>query len=229
MDRSQEDHKRKQRVFTAVSVSKSFFDANRYDAEYFNHLIDVKIPNIRLQRVTRFFYELDLLLRPSDRESLKHNEYAQDIFEIAISHAVNALSDLRFQYIAKVVKNAVYVDMDSYDLKKKILQLLETLSDKDIQVLLTIRDYGFKKTNFEYHPGPITSNYHSSLETRIDYNSRYVSWDMNINSLAKNGLLSLKKKVIDLNNMDAEHSMHLKNIASCRLTRMGELFTHAIR
>jgi|SRR3989344_533093 len=220
------------RVDTAVSIAKGVLGAIPYGGGLFAEIIGLTIPNQRLDRITRFLMELDKRLETAERNKLKNNEYALNLFEDGLVQASRALSEERNRYIAVFLKKAINVNEDSYGTKKKLLYLLQELTDKDVDILKAISSCGYHATENAYYPGHITVGAYDLLndEERYEYDSKQVSWEMHVTTLERLGLLSVVREKFDADGIPhhTDYKTSLPKIVGYDVSDLGKVFLFSI-
>ncbi|MCP4602131.1 MAG: hypothetical protein GY847_16710, partial [Proteobacteria bacterium] len=100
----------------------------------------------RIDRICTFLKELDQRIDAVEQIRIKDNEYFRDLFEDCLLISSRALSEKRNRYIAIFLSKSKNVDVNVHSVKKKMLYILQELTDKDIEILQSIKEEGFSKT-----------------------------------------------------------------------------------
>ena len=220
------------RVDTAVSVTKGVLGAVPFAGGLFAEIIGSTVPNQRLDRITAFIAELDKRLDKIEVEGLNKNKFALDLFEDGLSQSVRVLSKQRNIYLASFLKSVVDVNSDSYGTKKKLLNTLQELTDRDIDILFSISKIGFQATAREYYSDYLTIGAHEKLseDEKNDYSHKQVSFGMHIATLSKLNLVYIKDKEPDpeLHDSHIDYKTGLPEVEDCNLTKIGELLLASI-
>jgi hypothetical protein len=93
------------------------------------------IPNQRLERVTAFVKELDKRLTELERNVSPDDRYFADLVEDGIVQSSRALSVKRAQILAHAVIPYDPRDAEEWETRKKLLQIMGELTDRDIEIL----------------------------------------------------------------------------------------------
>jgi len=118
-----------------VSAAKSIVGIAPFAGPLLVELVGTFIPNQRIDRLTKYVYELDKRLSLFEAAFLKEETIKDDcidLFEEGFRQAARALSDDRRQYIASVVEKGLDSEHISYIETKHLLQLLENLNDAEV-------------------------------------------------------------------------------------------------
>ena len=162
-------------------------------------IVNSLIPNQRLDRACRFLEELNERLSLLEQESLRKNELAIDLFEDATIIASRSFSMNRNQYIASFIKSSVNVTSNSYELKKKLLFILQDLTDRDVEILKNIREKSYSKVFSEIFVDRFTSQWHGLSENeKNEYKIMQKTWPLHISILERHGLLNVGKNTDNL-------------------------------
>ncbi len=163
---------------------------------------------------------------------MKDKEYALDLFEDGVTQASRALSEERNRNIAVFLKKAIDVNEDFYGTKKKLLYILQELTDKDIEILHVISVRGYQRAESDHYPGHLTKGAYKRLseEGKYEYNSKQVSWGVHIATLERLGLLSVKrqKPYEDRAPDHIDNETGLPKVVGYRLSNLGEVFLFSI-
>ncbi|OED64320.1 hypothetical protein A165_11130 [Vibrio tasmaniensis ZS-17] len=192
-----------------------------------SEMIGSTIPNQRLDRVAAFLTELGKRLDELEFNLIHENVYLRDLFEDAMLQASRALSEERNKYLAQFVKNTLYLPEDSHSVQKKLLYILQELTDKDIEFLVTLRDYGFYQARQPFNLPTPTQN--ELLNPNRDFMT--TSLGLHIHSLERLDLVRLEYALEDEefpeSNIDAYTG--LKEITECEITKIGTLLLSTIQ
>lgn len=93
------------------------------------------IPKQRQERAIRFLATLARRMESLDRRFNVQNAMTVDLVESAVMQAARAIRPERNQYLANLLKDCADVQPEQYELDKKILHVLEELTDQDLEVL----------------------------------------------------------------------------------------------
>lgn len=220
------------RVDTAVSLAKGILGAIPVGGSFFAEIIGLTIPNQRLDRVTGLMIELDRRLENLERQQLKNNKYALDLFEDGVIQASRALSEQRNRYIAIFIKRSIGADEDSYGIRKKLLHILQELSDRDIEILQKIAATGYQTVERAYYPGHLTVKQYEKLSKneKYEFDARQVSWSAHVSTLERLGLLEAEreKPVGDTAFRHIDEDTGLPRIVGYSLSKLGNVFLQSI-
>jgi hypothetical protein len=219
------------RVDTAVSIAKGILGAIPYGGALFAEIINVTVPNQRLDRITKFLVELDRRLDGLERELLGSNQHTLDLLEDALIQASRALSEQRNRYIASFLKRAVNVDGISYETKKKLLHLLEELTDRDVEILRTIsRSYQLAAQEGRAEFVSEAGYRRLDEKKRYEYDARHVSWSLHIGTLERLGLVEAERERqdLDLGLRHIDEDTGLPKTIGYKLSKLGRVFLDSI-
>jgi hypothetical protein len=215
------------RVDTAVAATKGVLGAVPFAGGALAEIIGSVVPNQRLERITDFLIELDKRLKKFEIEKLNDNKFALDLFEDGMYQAVRALSNERNKYLANFLKQTIDVDAESYSTKKKLLSILQELTDKDIAILVSISKRWYQATAREYGVSGLTNGAFNILSDteQSEYKHQQVGFGLHIATLNRLNLVYIKEKEIDpeWGNSHVDHNTGLPEVDDCNLTRIGEL------
>lgn len=215
------------RVDTAVAATKGVLGAVPFAGGALAEIIGSVVPNQRLERITAFLIELDKRLKKFEIEKLNNNKLALDLFEDAMYQAVRVLSDERNKYLANFLKQTIDVNTDSYNTKKKLLSILQELTDKDIEILKFISKRGYQAAAVEFRIRGLTGGAYKKLSNveQSEYKHQQVDFGLHIATLNRLNLVHVKEKEIDpkWENSHIDHNTGLPEVDDCNLTRIGEL------
>lgn len=155
------------------------------------------IPGQRLDRVCTFLTELSV--RIQDVEGLvRDNKYFSDLFEDSVHQAARALSESRNSAIATFLGKCTTVDLQSYEMKKKIFQILKELTDQDIEVLAsyTSSDYMRLEQKFWHEIASNGEYERMSDEEKYEHDAALSLFDAHHEVLERFGLLLQQFEVI---------------------------------
>ena len=215
------------RVDTAVALTKAVLGAVPFAGGALAEIIGSVVPNQRLDRIAAFLTELDKRLKKVEVEKLNHNKFALDLFEDGMYQAVRILSEDRNKYLAIFLKQTIDVDSNSYSTKKKLLGILQELTDKDIEILKSISKRWYQATAREYSICPVTYGQYDKLsgEEKNEYEHLRVDFGLHIANLQRLNLIHVKTKEIDPEWDDShiDNDIGLPEVDDCKLTKIGEL------
>ncbi len=220
------------RVDTAVAITKGVLGAVPFAGGLFSEIIGSTVPNQRLDRITDFITELDERLEVLEIERLNNNKFALDLFEDGLSQSVRVLSKQRNVYLAIFLKNVVDVNSDSYSTKKKLLNILQELTDRDIEILFLLSKRGYQSSQREYQSHGISVVEYENLtkEDQVEYTHKQVSFGMHIATLNKLNLIIVENKEPDPDWESAhiDYKTGLPEVEGCKLTKIGDLLLAGI-
>lgn len=222
-----------QRVDTVVSIAKGMVGVIPSLGGLFSEIITLTIPNQRLDRITQFLVELDKRLETIERNQLKENKYALDLFEDGILQASRAMTEERNKYIAVFLKKTINVNQDSYGTKKKLFYILEELTDRDIDILREISLHSYHRAAREHYPHLMSNGAYRELteQEQYEHDSQEVSWGMHIATLERLGLLHAKREKPDLDgtshHIDTDSGM--PRITDYNVSKLGKVFLFSIK
>ena len=195
-------------------------------------IIGFVVPNQRLDRITNFLKELDKRLTKIEVDRLEHNKFSLDLFEDGMYQAVKVLTESRNKYLANFLKRALDVDSDSYPTKKKLLNILQELTDKDIEILRSISIRWYQSTAKEYGVRPLTIGEVRALSEhqKSEYDHARVSFGLHIASLNRLNLVHIENRKIDpkFRNSYLDYNTGLPEVEDCKLTNIGKLLLENI-
>ena len=219
-------------VDTWTAITKGVLGAIPMAGPLLSEIVSSRIPNQRLDRVRRFLLELDKRLSTVELEQLKQNTLALDLFEDATVIASRALTELRNQHVVSFIKSAVLTDDTEYDLKKKLIYILQDLTDRDIEILQSIKEIGYDSTAANNYPGHITAGAFDKLSEceKMEYNSREEVWPLHISILERNGLLKAQREEQDVDNFNyhIDSDTGLPRINYYEVSKLGDIFLSSI-
>lgn len=229
MEKDNLDSKREDMLLTAwKSVAGAIPIAGPALAEVVGSII----PNQRLDRITNFLRELDKRLTNIEAAALKENILAIDLFEDATIVASRALTDIRNRYVVSFVKSSVLTDSKEYDLKKKLLYILQELTDRDIEILRSIQIRGYQVTASENYPVSLTEASFINLTEpeKMDYYAKQEVWPLHVLTLERSGLLKAHREEQDLDNthMHIDVETGLPRISFYETSKLGDVFLSTI-
>jgi len=157
-----------------------------------SEIISSIIPNQRIDRISVFLGQLNERVSQNEQETLKINKYFIDLLEDGIIQASRALSDRRNKYIAIFLSKSKNITEENYTAKKKLFHILEELTDRDIDVLLGIKENGYWKTSMEHTSPSISIGTYNSMSEDEKYENDLQSslLDSNITTLERHNLIS---------------------------------------
>jgi len=216
------------RVDHAVALTKGVLGAAPFVGGALAELVGSVVPNQRLDRITSFLKELDKRLKKVEIEKLNNNKFALDLFEDGMYQAVRILSEERNRFLVNFLKQTIDVDSDSYSTKKKLLAILQELTDKDIEILNSISKRWYQATASEYSTPSLAIGQYDKLseEKKIEYQHLKMDFGLHIANLKRLNLVYVKEKEIDPdwgNDSNINTDTGLPEVDDCCLTKVGEL------
>lgn len=174
-----------------ATVSKGIVGAVPVAGPMLAEVVGSLIPNQRLDRVVKFMQDLDERLTNVEAKALENNSLAIDLFEDAVVVASRALTDDRNKYAVSFVKSSIFTDSSDYDIKKKLLYILQELTDRDIEILRSIQIRGYEVTRSENCPDFLSDGAFLRLteKDRQAYKVKHEVWPLHMLTLEKSGLL----------------------------------------
>jgi hypothetical protein len=220
------------RVDTAVLIAKSIAGMVPTIGAVFAELIGYTIPNQRVDRIILFLKELEARLTDLEKEQIKTNKYALDLFEDGIIQAARALTEERNRYLAIFIKKVINVDGDSFGMKKRLLYILQEITDLEIDILREISTSGYQSTARKYYPGHLTVGQAARLkeEELHEYNIRQVSFATHLLTLERFSLLRIKHKKPDETwpSSNIDQITGYVEIEDCEVTKLGNILLYSI-
>lgn len=190
------------------------------------------IPNQRFDRVVKFLRELDDRLTNVEAKALKENRLAIDLFEDAAVVASRALTDIRNKYVVSFVKSSVLTKPSDYDIKKKLLYILQELTDRDIEILRSIQVRGHQVTESENYPDYLTETSFRRLSEpeKMDYYAKQEVWPLHILTLERSGLLKAHREEQDVDNTNRHVDVEtgLPRVSFYETSKLGNIFLSTI-
>ena len=190
------------------------------------------IPNQRLDRVTDFLQELDKRLTKVEAITLKQNILAIDLFEDAVIAASRSLTEIRNKYIVSFVKNSISANSSDYDIKKKLIYILQELTDKDIDILRSIQIRGYQVTESKNYPDRLSEAAFRQLteQEKMNYYAKQEVWPLHILTLERSGLLKPQREEQDLDNTNRhiDEETRLPRVRCYEISKLGVVFLSAI-
>lgn len=189
------------------------------------------IPNQRLDRIVAFIKELEDRIG-SLESNFKDNQYAVDLLEDAIKQAARSLSEERNRYLAIFVSKLGDVKKADHSVKKKLLYLLEELTDVDIDILRSFRDEG-ASDRFKYQP-PFRSEVEVSRLTdseKFESDLLQVSYDVHLETLERLSLLEPEfqaPEFIEGHTYIDENEAKLPKKNGCHISALGRVLLDSI-
>ncbi|WP_194855589.1 hypothetical protein [Alloalcanivorax venustensis] len=215
------------RVDSAVSIAKGVLGTIPFAGSAFSELIGQVIPNQRLDRIAAFLNELDKRLMKIEVEMLHQNQYALDLFEDSMYQSVKILSEDRNKYLAIFLKKSIDVDSASYSTRKQLLNILQDVTDDDLDVLISISRYWYQPTARKNLLRSLTVGQYDSLsdDERNEYEHARVSFGLHIATLSRLNLIHVKYKETDPegHNAHIDRDTGLPEVEDCSLTNIGKL------
>ena len=184
-------------VDVGVALTKSVVGAIPFAGTAASELLSSIIPNQRLDRVTDFILELDKRINKTEQELLKENKYFVDLFEDAILQATRSLTEERNKFIAVFLEKNKNVTEFDFNINKKLLRILEELTDRDIEILKSFRDKWYSMTYQKYCIPQQTIGTVNSFndDERYRYDLAVASWGAHISTLETLMLIQAKHKM----------------------------------
>ena len=215
------------RVDNAVAIARGVLGAVPFAGGALAEIIGYAIPNQRVDRIIAFLHELDKRLEKVEIERLHQNKYALDLFEDGMYQSVKVLSDLRNQYLANFLKQSIDVNSKSYSTRKQLLNILQELTDDDLEVLISIYKNHYQSTARERSVRSLTYGQYDDLsdEEREEYEHAKVSFGLHMATLSRLNLIYIKHKEVDPEWDNSHIDIHtgLPEIENCELTNIGKL------
>lgn len=113
-------------------------------------LLNVTIPNQRQERIEKLLNILSQKIFNVSEEELQSKFDSTnfiDIFEDVLRQSTRAISDIRLEYLASVLKNGIDSERLDHLQKKRLLEVLEKIND--IEIIL-LRSYSLRDDKFKY-------------------------------------------------------------------------------
>ena len=98
------------RVDSVVSLEKGIVGAIPLGGPLFAEIIGMTIPNQRVDRIVAVLKILDERLSSFEKEQLRSNKYALDLFEDGMQQAARSLTEERNKYIAIFIQQCSGVE-----------------------------------------------------------------------------------------------------------------------
>lgn len=217
---------------TWAAITKGAFGAVPVAGSLLSEIVGSIIPNQRLDRVCKYLLELDKRLTKVEIDQLKQNTLALDLFEDSAVIASRALTEVRNQYVASFMKSVVSINATEYDLKKKLLYILQDLTDRDIDILQSIKGRGYQRTVSENYPRSISNGAFSRLtkEEKIEYRSKQEVWLLHIATLERSGLLIAHREAQNVDNSHGhiDPETGLPRVRFYEISTLGNIFLSLI-
>lgn len=224
------------KVDIGAAVAKSIAGAIPFAGPAVSELLSNVIPNQRIDRIANFVVELEQRISKSEQEALNGNKYFVDLFEDAIVQATRSLTEERNKYIAVFLSNNKSISEFDFSINKKILHVLEELTDKDIEILKSFRDVWYSRTYQKYCIPRETIGTVKSFteEERYRYDLAIASWGAHLNTLERLKLIQAKHKMppddpdVSQDYLDEETGIaeideyHISDLGKVLLTSIGE-------
>jgi hypothetical protein len=186
------------------------------------------IPNQRLDRITNFLQELEIRLTSVEVEIFKDNKLAIDLFEDAAIVVSRALTEVRNKYVVVFMKSSISTDAADYDIKKKLLYILQDLTDRDIEILRSIKIRGHQITETENYSSTLSECLFGKLteQGKIDYYAKQEVWPLHILTLERSGLLKAHREEQYMDNTNSHIDMEtgLPRISFYEASKLGDVF-----
>lgn len=202
-------------------------------------LIGQVIPGQRLDRVATFLRELESRLETLERAPQPTPEFV-DLFEDATLQSLKALSAERIQQLATFVAKAAPTGGESFDVDKRLLQILSDLTDSDLEVLKAHTDI---RTRFRLEQATYVEPLAYGPYNRLDddeknqYDARRLAMDLHIAALVRSGLLIPEIRPLGPGPNDYEfdratgqpvvHGHRISSLGTLLLRRLGALSAEA--
>jgi len=127
--------KQNNRTDIAVATIKSIAGSIPFVGSLIQEMVDVIIPNQRIDRLSKYVLELEQKLTKFEQEKIEEklkDEYFVDLMEESLIQASKALSDERLDYISSIIENSLdkehILDIEN----KHLLTLLKEINDIEI-------------------------------------------------------------------------------------------------
>jgi hypothetical protein len=181
----------------AVAVSRAVIGSIPVAGAALAEIISIVIPNQRMDRVADFVSKLEDRISDVEQRVLTSNKYFVDLLEDSILQATKSLSEERNEYIAIFLSKNREISEKDYSIKKKLLHILEEMTDEDVEILRSMRESWYQRTARNYvvpmQTIAVVNNY--TKEEKYLYEMAVASWDAHINSLERLGLVRVKREI----------------------------------
>lgn len=123
------------RIDITVATIKSITGSIPFVGPMIQEMVNVIIPNQRIDRLAKYVIELEEKLTRFEQEKIEmklKDEYFVDLMEESLIQASKALSDERLEYISSIIENSIdkghILDIEN----KHLLTLLKEINDIEI-------------------------------------------------------------------------------------------------
>lgn len=227
MDRHKVKELGSSRIDLGVALAKGVAGAVPLVGSTLAEAISVTIPRQRLDRVIEFIEALEQRLSEVEKAVIHENKYFLDLLEDGVVQSSRTVSPEKRDHLVSFLAKAAEVERGEYEAKKKLLRILEELTEKDLAILRGIHAKGYQRTARD-HPVPTLARgpYQELSETeRYEYDLAQVSWGLHIATLERHGLLVAEREEPDQDgtsrHLDPETG--LPRIRSYRVSDLGEV------
>lgn len=113
-------------------------------------LLNVTIPNQRLERIEKLLNilsEKTFNISEEELQSQFNSIDFIDIFEDVLRQSTKAITDIRLEYLASVLKNGIDSQKFDHLQKKRLLEILERINDVEI---ILLRSYSLRDDTSKY-------------------------------------------------------------------------------
>lgn len=196
-------------------------------------IFDITIPNQRMDRVCNFVLKLNERINTIELEALKSNKYFVDLLEDGVRQATKSLTEERNAHIANFISTNRDINEAEYSIKKKLLRILEELTDDDIEILKYFENRWSSQVREKKYTGhllPQASYDALSDEEKYKYRMRTEAWDTHVHSLVQLRLLEAERELpnIDNTNRHLDRKTGLPKVTGHKITHLGKLLLSAI-
>lgn len=160
--------------------------------------ISAVVKEQRADRVVAYIRELASRLELIDRQINGDNPLTIDLLEDTVIQSSRAMSEDRNRYLAAVMADSADVSSQDYEFNKKLLQILEQLTDVDIDVLKAHTD--FAELHQLQQRWPSTESLTLAERKDLPIGGKYqrestkVAFDVHVAALERLGLLVAKRE-----------------------------------
>jgi hypothetical protein len=130
-----DDIKQNNRTDITVATIKSIAGPIPFVGPMIQEMVDVIIPNQRIDRLSKYVLELEKKLTRFEQEKIENklkDEYFVDLMEESLIQASKALTNERLEYISSIIENSLdkehILDIEN----KHLLTLLKEINDIEI-------------------------------------------------------------------------------------------------
>jgi hemoglobin-like flavoprotein len=180
----------------ATMVSRAITSAIPWVGGAIGELLAAVIPGQRVDRVVDFLKRLEKRMEELERTFNKDNKRTVDLFESTVIASARAVTPDRNRYLANLMAESVDVTPEQYEVTKKILQALEELTDKDIEVLKAYASFSSKVALERDWPRPqmmtVAEREKLPMPVKVERESARISLHVHQETLVRCGLLSRK-------------------------------------